>query len=71
LRTIVTKQMPLTAPGSLTPHQYASIMAYLLAANCVKPSGNGTTPFPVSDQAAFKSVVLVGGACAPRPAAAP
>jgi hypothetical protein len=38
-------------------------MAYLLAANCVKPSGNGTTPFPTTDQPAFKSVVLAGGAC--------
>jgi alcohol dehydrogenase (cytochrome c) len=63
LRTIVTKQMPLTAPGSLSPAQYASLMAYLLAANCVKPSGNGTTPFPTTDQPAFKSVVLAGGAC--------
>jgi alcohol dehydrogenase (cytochrome c) len=65
LRTVVTKQMPLTAPGSLTPGQYASIMAYVLAANCVKPSGNGTTPFPVTDRADFKTVVLVGAACAP------
>ena len=63
LRTIVTAQMPLTAPGSLTPAQYASLMAYLLASNCVKPSGNGTTPFPTADQAAFKTVVLVGAAC--------
>ena len=65
LRTIVTTQMPLTAPGSLTPVQYASLMAYLLEANCVKPSGNGTAPFPATDQAAFKTVVLAGGACLP------
>ncbi len=65
LRTVVTKQMPLTAPGSLSAGQYASIMAYLLAANCVKPSGNGTTPFPVTDAAAFKAVVLVGSVCTP------
>jgi mono/diheme cytochrome c family protein len=63
LRTVVTKQMPLTAPGSLTPSQYASLMAYLLAANCVKSSG--TEPFPVADQPAFKTVILAGGACPP------
>jgi mono/diheme cytochrome c family protein len=65
LRSIVTKQMPLTAPGSLTPPQYASIMAFLLASNCLKPSGNGTTPFPTTDEPAFKGVVLAGGACTP------
>ena len=65
LRTIVTKQMPLTAPGSLTATQYAAVMAYLLAANCVKPSGNGTAPFPIADQSAFTRVVLVGATCAP------
>jgi alcohol dehydrogenase (cytochrome c) len=61
LRTIVTKQMPLTAPGSLSPATYASIMAYLAAANCVKPSG--AAPFPTSDQPAFKGVLLVGQSC--------
>jgi mono/diheme cytochrome c family protein len=63
LRTIVTKQMPLTAPGSLTPAQYASLMAYLLAENCVKPSGVGTTPFPLGDRPAFGQVILAGAAC--------
>jgi mono/diheme cytochrome c family protein len=63
LRTIVTKQMPLTAPGSLSPAQYASLMAYLLASNCVKPSGNGTTPFPSTDRPEFQAVVLAGDAC--------
>ena len=70
LRTVVTTQMPLTAPGSLTPAQYASLMAYLLAANCVKPSGNGTTPFPAADQSAFKTVILVGAVCTPGQASA-
>jgi len=65
LRSIVTKQMPLTAPGSLTAPQYASIMAFLLASNCLKPSGGGTTPFPTTDEPAFKQVVLAGGACPP------
>jgi mono/diheme cytochrome c family protein len=65
LRTVVTKQMPLTAPGSLSASQYASIMAYVLAANGEKPSGNGTTPFPTTDRAEFKAVVLVGAVCTP------
>jgi len=62
LRTIVTQQMPLTAPGSLKPAEYAALMAYLIAANCVKPSGNETA-FPTSDRATFNTVTLVGGAC--------
>lgn len=61
LRTFVTKQMPLTAPGSLSPTTYASIMAYLLASNCVKPFG--AAPFPTSDRAAFKGILLVGQSC--------
>ena len=61
LRSIVTKQMPLTAPGSLSPAAYASIMAYLAASNCVKASG--AAPFPSSDQPAFKGVLLVGQSC--------
>jgi hypothetical protein len=61
-RAIVTQQMPLTAPGSLKPEQYASIMAYLLAANCVKPAGPDA-PFPTSDQPAFKNVTLAGATC--------
>jgi alcohol dehydrogenase (cytochrome c) len=65
LRTIVTQQMPLTAPGSLKPAEYAALMAYLLAANCVKPAAGAAAPFPTSDRAAFKSVTLVGGACLP------
>ncbi len=63
LRTVVTKQMPLTAPGSLTPEQYASLMAYLLAANCVKPSGAGKTPFPTTDAPMFAKLTLVGSVC--------
>ena len=40
----VTNEMPLDAPASLTPTQYAAVIAYLLAANCYAP---GTTPYPV------------------------
>jgi alcohol dehydrogenase (cytochrome c) len=62
IRGIVTKQMPLTAPGSLKPETYAAIMAYLMANNCVKPS-SPAAPFPTSDQAAFKTVVIAGQIC--------
>jgi alcohol dehydrogenase (cytochrome c) len=63
MRTIVTKQMPLTAPGSLSAAQYASVMAYLLAANCVKPSGGGEQPFPTTASPALESIALVGAVC--------
>jgi len=41
--------MPLTAPGTLPAADYAAIMAYMLAYECVKPSGDGKTPFPAGD----------------------
>ena len=59
---IVTKQMPLTAPGSLSPTTYAAIMAYLMANNCVKPA-SPAAPFPTSDQPSFKTVVIAGQIC--------
>jgi alcohol dehydrogenase (cytochrome c) len=66
LRTIVTQTMPATAPGSLTPGQYAAIMAYLLAYDCVPPSGGGTVPFPTSDKPSFKQVTISGRSCPVR-----
>jgi alcohol dehydrogenase (cytochrome c) len=62
-RTIVTTQMPLIAPGSLKPDQYAGIMAYLLKYDCVTPSGAGTEPFPTSNEPAFSKVILGGRSC--------
>lgn len=65
MRSIVTQQMPLTAPGSLKPDQYAAVMAYLLSFDCVKPTltESGRAPFPTSDQPAFKSVIVGGQTC--------
>lgn len=63
LRNIVTTQMPLSAPGSLKPDQYASIMAYLLKYDCVTPSNNGKTPFPTGDQPQFKTIHVPGATC--------
>ncbi len=63
LRTIVTTQMPLGAPGSLTPQQYASVIAYLLKYDCVSPAGGGKTPFPTTDQPQFKKITVPGATC--------
>ena len=62
IHAIVTKQMPLTAPGSLSPSTYASIMAYLLASNCVQPA-TPAAPFPTTDQPSFRTVVIAGAVC--------
>jgi mono/diheme cytochrome c family protein len=37
VRTVVVHAMPLTAPGSLKPDEYAAIMAYRLSYDCVQP----------------------------------
>jgi hypothetical protein len=60
MRAIATKQMPLTSRGSPTPAQYANIIAYLLASNCVKPSNGGRRPFPTTDLPPFQTITLVG-----------
>jgi alcohol dehydrogenase (cytochrome c) len=65
LRGAVTQRMPLTAPGSLKPEEYASIMAFLLAYDCVLPAGNGQQPFPTTDLPALQQVELGGTTCAP------
>lgn len=63
LRTIATTQMPLNAPGSLKPEQYAAIMAYILAYDCVSPSGGGKTPFPTGDMPQFRTAKVSGATC--------
>jgi polar amino acid transport system substrate-binding protein len=67
VRTIVTTQMPLTAPGSLKPSQYASIMAYLSSYDCVQVAQGGAQPFPTTGQPQFSKVFLGGRACPPKP----
>jgi alcohol dehydrogenase (cytochrome c) len=62
LRSVVTTQMPLTAPGSLPPEQYASIIAYLLSYDCVSKSSAGGA-FPTVDRPEFKKVVFGGRSC--------
>jgi mono/diheme cytochrome c family protein len=67
LRSIVTTQMPVTAPGSLKPQQYASIMAYLVSYECVHAAKNGSQPFPTADKPEFAKVTLGGRSCPPKP----
>jgi hypothetical protein len=62
----VTQTMPLTAPDSLAPEQYASLMAFLLSYNCVKPAGNGQRAFPNTDLPALQQVHLGATTCAPQ-----
>ncbi|HEY1655026.1 MAG TPA: PQQ-binding-like beta-propeller repeat protein [Candidatus Tumulicola sp.] len=52
---IVAQQMPLTAPGSLSKANYASVMAYVLSYDCVKSSG-ASMPFPTMATAQLSSV---------------
>jgi mono/diheme cytochrome c family protein len=66
LRGVVTQSMPLMAPGSLKPDEYAEVMAYLLSYDCVKPAGGGQQPFPTTDQPALQQVELGGATCAPK-----
>ena len=62
-RTVVTTQMPLTAPGSLKPDQYASIIAFLLQYDCVTVANEGTEPFPTTNQPEFSKVIIGGRSC--------
>jgi mono/diheme cytochrome c family protein len=66
LRAIVVQQMPLTAPASLKPDEYAQIMAYLLAYDCVQPAGGGQQPFPSEDLPALQQVQLGSATCAQK-----
>ena len=43
MRTTVFENMPFSNPGSLTPEQYANVLAFLLASNCFSA---GPQPFP-------------------------
>jgi hypothetical protein len=58
--------MPLTAPGSLKPDDYAALMAYLLSYDCVPPAGGGKQPFPTADSPALKRVVVGSTTCPPK-----
>jgi mono/diheme cytochrome c family protein len=55
IRYLVVNNMPLNAPSALSPQQYASVMAFLLASNCY-PAGD--KPFPISADATFNDLKL-------------
>ncbi len=59
VRTTVFENMPFSNPGSLTPKQYAGVMAFLLASNCYPP---GSKPFPTAASASFAKVKLATAA---------
>jgi mono/diheme cytochrome c family protein len=65
LRGVVTQTMPLTAPGSLKPDDYAAVMAFLLSYDCVPPSGDGKQSFPTADLPALQQVTLGATTCVP------
>jgi polar amino acid transport system substrate-binding protein len=49
LRTIVVMQMPRNNPGSLSPDQYAAVIAYLLGEDCY-PAGQDKFPTKATDE---------------------
>jgi mono/diheme cytochrome c family protein len=55
MRTIVVTQMPRDNPGSLSPDQYAAVLAYLLGKDCY-PAGQDKFPTKATD--AIKNVKL-------------
>jgi mono/diheme cytochrome c family protein len=55
IRYLVVTNMPLNAPSALSPQQYASVMAFLLASNCYPADDK---PFPTSADPAFNDVKL-------------
>ena len=68
LRNVVTQTMPLTAPGSLAPNDYAAVMAFLLSYDCVKAAGDGRRPFPTTPLPDLQQVTLGATTCAPAAA---
>lgn len=55
MRTTVFENMPFSNPGSLTPAQYANVMAFLLASNCYRA---GAAPFPTAASPSLARIKL-------------
>ncbi len=55
MRLLVLSSMPMNNPGSLSPRQYADVLAFLLASDCY-PAGK--TPFPMNETAKLKAAAL-------------
>lgn len=56
MRRLVVSSMPLNQPGSLSPEQYAQVLAFLLASDCYPA---GPTPFPIHSTAKLRRTPLV------------
>jgi alcohol dehydrogenase (cytochrome c) len=69
LREATTTRMPMTAPGTLPADDYAALMAYMLAYNCVPPAGDGKIPFPIQDAPELAKVTMGAKSCPPSPVA--
>jgi alcohol dehydrogenase (cytochrome c) len=63
IRSVVATTMPLTAPASLSADDYASVMAYMLAYDCVRPTDGGKVPFPAKDESALTKVTVGAKTC--------
>lgn len=66
IRSVVATQMPMTAPASLSADDYASIMAYMLAYDCVPPTDGGKVPFPTKDDSTLTKVTVGAKTCPPE-----
>jgi polar amino acid transport system substrate-binding protein len=55
VRYLVVNSMPLDNPGSLSPKEYAQVMAFLLASSCYPAGGKA---FPVDDAPRLKNAKL-------------
>ena len=53
MRTTVFENMPFSNPGSLKPAQYANVMAFLLASNCLPSSAK---PFPTANSPSLATI---------------
>lgn len=56
MRQVVVSSMPLNRPNSLSPKQYADVLAFLLASDCYPA---GSTPFPTHNTATLRHTPLV------------
>ncbi len=67
LRKLIVTSMPRDNPGTLSPTQYADVIAFLLAANCF-PAGQ--TPFPTQPTPQIQHAALKKPLANPSAAAA-
>jgi alcohol dehydrogenase (cytochrome c) len=61
---IVSQQMPLTAPGSLSKTDDAAVTAYILSYDCVKPTG--TMPLSISTVTTLSAIKPGPESCPPK-----